>query len=388
MAIIKEVNGKKPVWGKNCYFSENAAIVGDVEMGDDCSVWFSAVLRADVAGIRMGNRVNVQDGACVHQSHGKPAIIEDDVSIGHLANVHGCVLRKGALVGMGATVLDDAEVGEGAVIAANALVLQGTKVGANELWAGVPARMIKNTRDGQAQAYAQYYMDIKKWYTPMADVKIEESWKEKLKEEFHKPYFMALADFVHEEYRQHRCFPPAKLIFNAFNLCPFNQVKVVIIGQDPYHGEGQAHGLSFSVNDGIAFPPSLQNIFKEIENDVKKPIPSSGNLTRWAEQGVLLLNATLTVRAHQAGSHQHKGWETFTDAVIAALSQEREHLVFMLWGSYARSKTTLIDKNKHEILESVHPSPLAANKGGWFHQKQFSQANNYLEKHGKTLIEW
>lgn len=164
MALIKDVNGKHPVWGENCYFSENATIVGDIVMGDDCSIWFSAVLRADVAGIRMGNRVNIQDGACVHQSHDKPVIIEDDVSVGHLANVHGCTLRKGSLVGMGATVLDDAEVGEGAIIAANALVLQGTKVGPNELWAGIPAKMVKLTREGQAEAYAQHYMEIKKWY--------------------------------------------------------------------------------------------------------------------------------------------------------------------------------------------------------------------------------
>ncbi|MDD7461751.1 MAG: gamma carbonic anhydrase family protein [Prevotellaceae bacterium] len=164
MALIKDVNGKHPVWGENCYFSENATIVGDIVMGDDCSIWFSAVLRADVAGIRMGNRVNIQDGACVHQSHDKPVIIEDDVSVGHLANVHGCTLRKGSLVGMGATVLDDAEVGEGAIIAANALVLQGTKVGPNELWAGIPAKMVKLTREGQAETYAQHYMEIKKWY--------------------------------------------------------------------------------------------------------------------------------------------------------------------------------------------------------------------------------
>lgn len=164
MALIKEVKGKKPVWGENCYFSENATIVGDVIMGDDCSVWFSAVLRADVAGIRMGNRVNVQDGACVHQSHDVPVIIEDDVSIGHLANVHGCILRKGSLVGMGATVLDKAEVGEGSIIAANALVLQGTKIGTNEIWGGIPARLIKKTHEGQAEEYAKHYMEIKKWY--------------------------------------------------------------------------------------------------------------------------------------------------------------------------------------------------------------------------------
>ncbi|MCI7310002.1 MAG: uracil-DNA glycosylase, partial [Prevotella sp.] len=172
----------------------------------------------------------------------------------------------------------------------------------------------------------------------MQTVQIETSWKEQLKAEFEQPYFEQLTSFVRQEYQQHVCFPPGKLIFNAFNLCPFDKVKVVIIGQDPYHGEGQAHGLSFSVNDGVAFPPSLQNIFKEIENDLGLPIPTSGNLSRWAEQGVLLLNATLTVRAHEAGSHQRRGWEQFTDAAIRALSQGREHVVFILWGSYARSK--------------------------------------------------
>lgn len=220
------------------------------------------------------------------------------------------------------------------------------------------------------------------------NVEIESSWKEQLTDEFEKPYFKALTNFVHAEYKQYQCFPPAPLVFNAFNLCPFDKVKVVIIGQDPYHGEGQAHGLSFSVNDGVPFPPSLQNIFKEIKNDLGTPIPTSGNLTRWAEQGVLLLNATLTVRAHQAASHQRQGWETFTDAAIAQLNAGRERLVFILWGGYARSKTALIDASKHCILQSVHPSPLSANRGGWFGNHHFSQANAYLSAHGQTPINW
>ena len=178
------------------------------------------------------------------------------------------------------------------------------------------------------------------------NVQIEESWKQVLAPEFEKDYFVRLTDFVRQEYRTTTIYPPGRLIFNAFNLCPFDKVKVVIIGQDPYHGPGQAHGLCFSVNDGIAFPPSLQNIFKEIHDDLGTPIPTSGNLTRWAEQGVLLLNATLTVRAHQAGSHQNKGWEEFTDAAIRALAEHREHLVFILWGSYAQKKGAFIDRNK------------------------------------------
>ena len=228
------------------------------------------------------------------------------------------------------------------------------------------------------------------WSKPhiMIDVKIEESWKQHIGEEFGKPYFAQLSAFVHDEYSKYRCFPPGKLIFNAFDLCPFDKVKVVIIGQDPYHDIGQAHGLSFSVNDGIVFPPSLQNIFKEIENDLGTPLPATGNLTRWAQQGVLLLNATLTVRAHQAGSHQHKGWETFTDAAIKALNQDRQHLVFILWGGYARSKAQLIDATRHCILQSVHPSPLSANRGGWFGNHHFSRANAYLVQHGETPIVW
>ncbi|MBE6283124.1 MAG: uracil-DNA glycosylase [Mediterranea massiliensis] len=219
------------------------------------------------------------------------------------------------------------------------------------------------------------------------DVKIEDSWKKKLQTEFDKPYFKTLTDFVRNEYQQSTIFPPGRLIFNAFNLCPFNQVKVVIIGQDPYHGPGQAHGLCFSVNDGIPFPPSLVNIFKEIKADLGKEIPTSGNLTRWAEQGVLLLNATLTVRAHQAGSHQRRGWEEFTDATIRLLAEEREHLVFILWGAYAQKKGAFIDRNKHLVLTSAHPSPLSAYNG-FFGNKHFSQANAYLASHGIEPIDF
>ena len=220
------------------------------------------------------------------------------------------------------------------------------------------------------------------------DVKIEPSWKRQLGGEFEKPYFSQLTDFVRNEYATGTCYPPGPLIFNAFNLCPFDKVKVVIIGQDPYHEEGQAQGLSFSVNDGVTFPPSLINIFKEIALDLGKPMPTSGNLTRWAEQGVLLLNATLTVRAHQAASHQRKGWEEFTDAAIRALNARRDHLVFILWGGYARSKKSLIDTSRHLILESVHPSPLSANRGGWFGNHHFSRCTQYLAEHGEQPIEW
>lgn len=220
------------------------------------------------------------------------------------------------------------------------------------------------------------------------NVNIEQSWKDHLGEEFEKQYFVDLTEFVRSEYLRTTCYPPGKLIFNAFNLCPFDKVKVVIIGQDPYHEPGQAHGLSFSVADGVAFPPSLQNIFKEIQMDTGAQIPSSGNLTRWAEQGVLLLNATLTVRAHQAASHQRKGWEQFTDAAIKALSSERENLVFILWGGYARSKAQLIDTSRHLILQSVHPSPLSANRGGWFGNHHFSRCNEYLRSHGIEEIKW
>ena len=193
---------------------------------------------------------------------------------------------------------------------------------------------------------------------------------------------------MRSEYTHSTCYPPARLIFNAFNLCPFDRVKVVIIGQDPYHEPGQAHGLSFSVGPGVALPPSLVNIFKEIELDLGTPMPPNGDLTRWAEQGVLLLNATLTVRAHQAASHQRRGWEEFTDAAIRALNADREHLVFILWGGYARSKAALIDPSRHLILQSVHPSPLSANRGGWFGNHHFSRANAYLAEHGEQPIRW
>lgn len=220
------------------------------------------------------------------------------------------------------------------------------------------------------------------------NVKIEKSWLDHVGGEFEKPYFAELAAFVRSEYASTTCYPPGNLIFNAFNLCPFDKVKVVIIGQDPYHEPGQAHGLSFSVNDGVAFPPSLVNIFKEIQLDLGKPMPASGNLTRWAEQGVLLLNATLTVRARQAASHQRRGWERFTDAAISALNAGREHLVFILWGGYARSKAPLIDTSRHLVLQSVHPSPLSANRGGWFGNHHFSRANEYLAANGVEPVEW
>lgn len=219
------------------------------------------------------------------------------------------------------------------------------------------------------------------------NVKIEPSWYAQLAAEFDKPYFTALTAFVRSEYTAGTCYPPGKLVFNAFNLCPFDKVKAVIIGQDPYHEPGQAHGLCFSVNDGVKFPPSLVNIFNEIKNDLGKPIPQSGSLVRWAEQGVLLLNATLTVRAHQAGSHQRRGWEEFTDAAIRALSAGREHLVFILWGSYAQSKAQLIDASKHLILKSVHPSPLSAHRG-FFGNRHFSLCNEYLQNNGIEPIDW
>lgn len=220
------------------------------------------------------------------------------------------------------------------------------------------------------------------------NVKIDNSWREHIGAEFEKPYFSALTDFVRHEYTTTTCYPPGSLIFNAFNLCPFDLVKVVIIGQDPYHEPGQAQGLSFSVPEGVPLPPSLQNIFKEIQFDLGKPMPPTGDLTRWAEQGVLLLNATLTVRAHQAASHQRHGWEQFTDAAIRALNAERENLVFILWGGYARSKAQLIDRSRHLVLESVHPSPLSANRGGWFGNHHFSQCNAYLREHGEQEIDW
>jgi len=219
------------------------------------------------------------------------------------------------------------------------------------------------------------------------DVKIEESWKSQLQDEFEKTYFKQLTEFVRSEYASQQIFPPAKLIFNAFEQCPFDRVKVVILGQDPYHGPGQAHGLCFSVNDGVDFPPSLRNIFKEIQADTGAPIPTTGNLERWANQGVLLLNATLTVRAHLAGSHQKKGWELFTDAVIHLVANKSDHVVFILWGNYAISKGAFINPQKHLILKSVHPSPLSASRG-FFGNHQFSTTNKYLLEQGKEPIRW
>lgn len=220
------------------------------------------------------------------------------------------------------------------------------------------------------------------------DVRIEESWKEVLNSEFEKPYFSKLVDFIKQEYRKNTCYPPGHLIFNAFNLCPFDKVKVVIMGQDPYHEPGQSHGLCFSVNEGVRMPPSLINILKEVKDDTGASIPSNGSLTRWEKQGVLLLNAILTVRAHQAGSHQNCGWEEFTNAAIRALNQKKEHLVFMLWGGYAKSKSPLINSNRHLVLQSVHPSPLSANRGGWFGNHHFSKCNDYLESNNIEPIHW
>lgn len=219
------------------------------------------------------------------------------------------------------------------------------------------------------------------------DVRIEASWKEKLAEEFEKPYFGQLAEFVRAEYKQFTIYPPGGKIFNAFDACPFDTVKVVILGQDPYHGPGQANGLSFSVNDGVPLPPSLQNIYKELQADLGSQPPASGDLARWAQQGVLLLNATLTVRRGAAASHQGKGWEEFTDAALRLLSQEREHIVFILWGAYARRKGAFIDRMKHLVLESAHPSPLSAHNG-FFGSKPFSKTNAYLQQHGIEPVEW
>ncbi len=217
---------------------------------------------------------------------------------------------------------------------------------------------------------------------------IEPSWKQVLQEEFEKPYFKLLMDFVKDEYASNQCFPPEEEIFSAFNHTPFSEVKVVIIGQDPYHGPGQSHGLCFSVKENIAIPPSLKNIFKEISEDIEASIPDSGNLTRWADQGVLLLNATMTVRARQAGSHQKKGWEKFTDVVIEKLSKEKVGLVFMLWGGPAKKKGAKVDIKKHKVLQSGHPSPLAANRGYWFGNKHFSATNTYLKEIGSQPINW
>ncbi len=218
-------------------------------------------------------------------------------------------------------------------------------------------------------------------------VKIEASWGKVLADEFEKPYFKSLTEFVRNEYHQGPCYPPGRQIFAAFDLCPFDKVKVVIIGQDPYHEPGQAEGLCFSVAQGVTPPPSLVNIFKEIEDDLGTPPPPDGSLRRWAEQGVLLLNATLTVRAHMAGSHQRRGWEEFTDAVISRLAQERTGIVFILWGSYAQRKGAVIDRTRHLVLQSAHPSPLSAYRG-FFGNHHFSTANAYLEKQGLAPIQW
>ena len=220
------------------------------------------------------------------------------------------------------------------------------------------------------------------------NVRISPSWNALLSSEFEKPYFQALTAFVKKEYSEHTCYPKGKEIFAAFDQCPVENLKVVLLGQDPYHGEGQANGLSFSVRDGIAHPPSLVNIFREIEEDLKLPYPESGNLSRWAEQGVLLLNATLTVRANTAGSHQGQGWETFTDAVIKSISDNCQHIVFLLWGGFAKKKMALIDTQKHCVLSSGHPSPLSANRGHWFGNKHFSKTNEYLTSVGKENIDW
>ncbi|MGM9818337.1 MAG: uracil-DNA glycosylase [Paludibacteraceae bacterium] len=219
------------------------------------------------------------------------------------------------------------------------------------------------------------------------NVKIDPSWHTQLEKEFEKQYFKDLTDFVRKEYQTKRIYPPGSLIFNAFNVCPFSNVKVVLLGQDPYHGPNQAHGLCFSVNDKIPLPPSLQNIYKEIESDLNIKTYTTGNLERWAKQGVFLLNATLTVQSGMAGSHQGKGWETFTDAVIKILSQEKEHLVFLLWGSYAQQKASLIDEHKHLVLKAVHPSPLSAYRG-FFGCRHFSKTNEYLRLNSLSEIDW
>lgn len=218
-------------------------------------------------------------------------------------------------------------------------------------------------------------------------VRLEKSWKELLKNEFDKPYFKSLSEFVHNEYKINTVYPPAKFIFNALDSLPVDKVKAIIIGQDPYHGEGQAHGLSFSVPDGISLPPSLQNIYKELGTDLGKTHSPSGNLEHWVKEGVLLLNATLTVRAHQAGSHQNKGWEQFTDAIIHHLADSKENLVFILWGNYAQRKGAFIDPQKHLVIKSAHPSPLSAHNG-FFGSQPFSKTNKYLEAHGLSPINW
>jgi uracil-DNA glycosylase len=219
------------------------------------------------------------------------------------------------------------------------------------------------------------------------DVKIAVSWKDRLQEEFTKPYFESLISFVRSEYQANTVYPPGKDIFRAFDACTFDQVKVVIIGQDPYHGPGQANGLCFSVQKGMKMPPSLMNIFKEIHKDLGKPVPADGDLGRWAEQGVLLLNATLTVRASTPGSHQNKGWEEFTDRVIKVISDEKENVVFLLWGAYAQKKGEIIDRQKHLVLMSAHPSPFSADRG-FFGSRHFSKANDYLRSKGLKEIDW
>jgi len=220
------------------------------------------------------------------------------------------------------------------------------------------------------------------------NLEIHESWKYYLLDEFDKPYYKDLLSFVENEYREHKCFPPENEIFNAFNHCSFDDVKVVIIGQDPYHDVGQANGLCFSVNEGVKHPPSLVNIFKELETDLGIAYPESGDLSHWAKQGVLLLNATLTVRVHEAGSHQKKGWEQFTDEIIKIVSEKKENIIFLLWGGFAKKKIKLIDKDKHHILTSGHPSPLSANRGYWFGNGCFGKTNSILQELNNQLISW
>lgn len=220
------------------------------------------------------------------------------------------------------------------------------------------------------------------------ELNIHDSWKNQLKDEFEKSYFIDLMNFVESEYVTNTCYPEKSNIFAAFNACTFDNTKVVLLGQDPYHGHNQANGLSFSVKDSISHPPSLKNIFKELSTDISTPYPESGDLERWAKQGVLLLNATLTVRANEAGSHQKKGWEIFTDAVIKKISSEKNNVVFLLWGGFAKNKSKLIDLKKHQVLTSGHPSPLSANRGYWFGNKHFSSTNKLLVKSGKSTIQW
>ena len=234
-----------------------------------------------------------------------------------------------------------------------------------------------------------FYIDILIFeQTYDMDVKIEQSWKSRLQNEFEKPYFNNLVSYVKSEYTQHTCYPKGTEIFNAFNHCSFENTKVVIIGQDPYHGPSQANGLCFSVKDGVPHPPSLKNILVELGNDLNLDYPQSGNLEKWADQGVLLLNATLTVRAQEAGSHQNKGWEIFTDTVIEIISEQKDNVIFLLWGGFAKKKKKLIDSNKHFVLETGHPSPLSANRGYWFGNKHFSKTNSLLRQAGLSAIEW